>query len=189
MGRKIETFEHEACKKCARLIEGNCVTCVEYKNPCGYYTSSQQKVIKEFEDMIHYHKNHNPEGNRNGIIRSLQRELKDIKDFYNNDIKGAYLEDKARGSKGSKSESDANNKTSMKQKMKDNRCLETKLNREQQKEIIEATKKWEEENGQLPRLRPDDGFTRTNVDSYTGDIIDENVSPVKRSKVARKKPN
>ena len=52
MGRKIETFEHEACSKCARLIYGSCIACTEYKEPCSYYTSDQKKVIKDFENMI-----------------------------------------------------------------------------------------------------------------------------------------
>lgn len=173
MGRKIETFEHEACNKCARLIEGNCITCIEYSSPCGYYTASQKKIIKEFEDMIEYHQNNNSDAGRNGIIRNLQKELKYIKEFYNKPLKEVYSEDKARGKGGGGSKSDANNKTSLKQRMKDNRCLETKLNPEQRKEIQEATREWEKENGELPKLRPDDGFTRSNIDSYTGEVIED----------------
>ena len=183
MGRKIETFEHEACSKCARLIYGSCITCTEYKEPCSYYTSDQKKVIKDFEDMINYHVNTNSDKSKNQVIKGLRKEIKYIKEYYNKSIKEAYREDKNRGTKGGNSESDSNNKTSLKQKMKDNRSLETKLSKEEQAKINKATQEWEEENGKLPRLRPDDGFTRNKVDSYTGEIIEDTGKyPKKKSK-------
>ena len=133
--------------------------------------------------MINYHVNTNSDKSKNQVIKGLRKELKYIKEYYNKSIKEAYREDKNRGTKGGNSESDSNNKTSLKQKMKDNRSLETKLSKEEQAKINKATQEWEEENGKLPRLRPDDGFTRNNVDSYTGEIIEDTGKyPKKKSK-------
>ena len=79
---------------------------------------------------------------------------------------GCYYEDVHRGEKGGASESDSNRATSLKQLMKDNRAIETKLNKEQQAEYKEQLAQWEEEHGKLERLGKT-SMTHSKVDSYT----------------------
>ena len=78
-----------------------------------------------------------------------------------------YLEDLHRGGGGGASESDSNRKTGLKQLMKDNRAIETKLNKEQQAEYKEALQEFEEEHGKLERLGKT-SLSHSKVNSYTG---------------------
>ena len=78
-----------------------------------------------------------------------------------------YLEDLHRGEKGGASESDSNRKTGLKQLMKDNRDIETKLTKEQQAEYKETLQEFEEEHGKLEKLGRT-SLSHSKVDSYTG---------------------
>lgn len=78
-----------------------------------------------------------------------------------------YLEDLHRGEKGGASESDSNRKTGLKQLMKDNRAIETKLTKEQQAEYKEALQEFEEEHGKLEKLGRT-SLSHSKINSYTG---------------------
>lgn len=78
-----------------------------------------------------------------------------------------YLEDLHRGEKGGASESDSNRKTGLKQLMKDNRAVETKLTKEQQAEYKEALQEFEGEHGKLEKLGRT-SLSHSKVNSYTG---------------------
>lgn len=67
-------------------------------------------------------------------------------------IRIAYNESLHRGSRGGSSESDSNNRASIKQKMKDNRPVECKWNSEEREQIKTLTEEFEAEHGKLPRL-------------------------------------
>lgn len=78
-----------------------------------------------------------------------------------------YMEDLHRGSGGGQSESDANAKTSMKQKMKDNRPVGIKPTKAQLQEYKEELQKWEAEHEKLERLSRT-SMSHRKEDSYTG---------------------
>lgn len=78
-----------------------------------------------------------------------------------------YLEDLHRGEKGGASESDSNRKTGLKQLMKDNRAIETKLTKEQQAEYKEALQEFEEKHGKLEKLGRT-SLSHSKINSYTG---------------------
>jgi len=84
------------------------------------------------------------------------------------DWMSCYLDDKHRGSGGGASESDSNKKAGMKQLMKDNRAIETKLSKTQQEEYKDALQKFEEEHGKLEKLGRS-SLSRSTVDSYLVD--------------------
>lgn len=167
--RRMETPEN--CKRCGRFIPGSCNTgrCIAYSTlirNCSSFTTDRMAVIKVMEGL-----KANCKANNN-TADAITRDLKALKKIHEKEIKEAYIEDIHRGTKGSNSESDANNKTSMKQKMKDNRILETKQNSDERTEYIEAVKKFQEENNiVLDKLQPNDGLTRNKIDSYTGEEI------------------
>lgn len=78
-----------------------------------------------------------------------------------------YIADQHRGTGGGQSESDANAKTSMKQKMKDNRPVGVKPTKAQLQEYREELQKWEEEHEKLERLSRT-SMSHRKEDSYTG---------------------
>ena len=78
-----------------------------------------------------------------------------------------YMEDLHRGSGGGQSESDSNAKTSLKQKMKDNRPVGIKPTRAQTEEYKEALHKFEEEVGEKMEKLGRSGISHSKVDSYT----------------------
>lgn len=78
-----------------------------------------------------------------------------------------YIADQHRGTGGGQSESDANAKTSMKQKMKDNRPVGIKPTRAQLQEYKEELQKWEAEHEKLERLSRT-SMSHRKEDSYTG---------------------
>ena len=108
------------------------------------------------------------------LARGLREELKEARELQKaiqeKKYKGwmsCYLEDVHRGERGGQSEQDANNRTSLKQKMKDNRSIDVKPTQAQKAEYKEAVKTWEEEHGKLERLGRT-GMSHSRVDSYTG---------------------
>ena len=78
-----------------------------------------------------------------------------------------YIADQHRGTGGGQSESDANAKTSMKQKMKDNRPVGVKPTKAQLQEYKEELQKWEAEHEKLERLSRT-SMSHRKEDSYTG---------------------
>ena len=167
--RRMETPEN--CKKCGRFIPGACNTgrCIAYSTlvrNCSSYTSDRLAVIKLLEGLKANCKS------SNNTAESLKKDITALKRVYEKELKEAYIEDTHRGTKGSNSESDANKKTSMKQKMKDNRPIECKTTVQGMMEYKEALQKFEEEKGiKLDKLQPNDGLTRNKIDSYTGEEI------------------
>lgn len=166
--KRIET--PEKCLKCGRFIPGTYRNqrCIAF-NPliinCSSFTSDRGEVIKTLKSLKEKCKN------TKNSAEALARDIKALERVYALELRDAYYEDTHRGSKGSNSESDSNNKTSLKQKMKDNRALETKPNSKERSEYYEALKNFEEEKGvKLDKLQPNDGITRRKVDSY---LVDE----------------
>ena len=165
MRAKIEMPKN--CGECARRVNGKCIAYTEYIRNCSSFTSDRKKVIKELETAMDYVKNTNNFKTKKefeNLINEIKREEKQ-------QIMEAYNEDRRRGAGGSNSESDSNNKASIKAKMKDNRALETKSTQAEREEYARSLREWEEANGPLERLRPDDGMTRKKIDSYTGEEI------------------
>lgn len=106
--------------------------------------------------------------------RRLRQELTTAKMVKYNQDEGkysgwmsCYIADTHRGSGGGQSESDANAKTSMKQKMKDNRPVDVKPTRAQLEEYKEELRKWEENHEKLERLSRT-SMSHRKKDSYTG---------------------
>lgn len=172
MARHIELFNSPECIKCQRRIGNNCISLTRYSYPCGSFTIDRDKIIKEIDDSIAYHNKYG--ASRISAIRKLEEEKRDILTEWSKDIEDAYKNSTNVIIRGSNSESDSNNKTSLKAKMKDNRDLACKQNQKQKEEYINALRNFEEETGvKLDKLRPNDGITRSNIDSYTGEEIPE----------------
>ena len=156
------------CEKCARRIQTECIAYKEFIRDCSSFTPDRKKIIKELEALITYNKKvHNFKS-----YKDLEELVLRIKREERKEILEAYNEDRRRGAGGSNSESDSNNKASIKAKLKDNRALETKSTQAEREEYARTLKEWEEANGPLERLRPDDGMTRRKIDSYTGEEIE-----------------
>lgn len=107
--------------------------------------------------------------------RELGRELAEAGEFKLAQMRGklegwmsCYIADQHRGTGGGASESDSNKKAGMKQLMKDNRSVETKLNKIQQEEYKKALQKFEEEHGKLERLGRT-SLSHSTMDSYLED--------------------
>lgn len=136
-------------------------------NGCYEVIDKPGPYVERLKAMLQY----NIDRNNINRIYQLRKEIEIIENGMYGDWEQAYKEDKKRGSGGGNSESDANAKTSLKQKMKDNRPVECKLTASEREEIKEATKKFEEEHGALPKLSRA-MVTRNKKDSYTGEKIE-----------------
>lgn len=155
------------CEKCARRIGNKCIAYKSFIIKCSSYTSNRKKVIEGLQAALRF----NTGLNNYKAMKDLEFTIMKIEEEERKQILEAYNEDKRRGSGGGASDSDSNNKTSIKAKMKDNRALETKSTQAQRDEYTKTLRDWEKKFGPLERLRPDDGMTRSKIDSYTGEEI------------------
>jgi hypothetical protein len=156
------------CVNCARRIEDTCGSFKRFQRKCTSQTNDYAKLIQELDEMIDY----NLMKGNTSQIGNLKTERRRLVHKWNNQVNQAYLEDKHRGSGGGGNKNEGSRQ--VKQLMKDNRDWEVKiLNKQEQKEYKHTLTKFEEENGALPKLKPDDGITRSKVDSYTGDELPE----------------
>jgi len=135
---------------------------------CSSFVDDPEVILKELDDMLIYNKENSK------TVAALRKERRELIQKYNlrpDNIQDVYEEDKRRGSGGGHSEGDTSNSAaSMKQKMKDNRPVETKNTAAQRAAIKEATKEWEEENGRLPKLARS-SMGRSKTDTYTGEPL------------------
>ena len=155
------------CYGCFKLRGNRCLAFTEKPANCWAKVTDAKIYLKELDDLIELNT-----GNSNFLVK-LRREREAFMKEYglvvtNSSWYEVYLEDRRRGCGGGSSEQDSNNKTSLKQKMKDNRPVECKesiaQNREQVKEELE---KFEEEHGKLEKLSRSP-VSRSKIDSYTG---------------------
>lgn len=158
------------CYGCFKLRGRSCLVFTEKPANCWAKVTDAKVYLKELDDLIELNK-----GNSNSLVK-LRREREAFMEEYglvvtNSSWYESYLEDRRRGCRGGSSEQDSNNKTSLKQKMKDNRPVECKesvaQNREQVKKELE---KFEEEHGKLEKLSRS-SVSRSKIDSYTGTKI------------------
>lgn len=180
----LEIIIPEQCFQCARRVHRECSAFLSFqKTECSARTTDKGKIILELQEMLEY----NILKDNKVMVQKLKRELKALTTIRELDIKQVYKEELKRGSRGGQSESDSNAKTGRKQLLKDNRALETKTTQKDREDYMEAVKDWEEKNGKLDKLRPDDGVSKSKVDSYTGAEIPEGYKPKKPKKT--RKPN
>lgn len=168
------------CEDCVRKTSH--MSCTAYTSfmtdQCHSKTSDYKKVLDELEAMIEY----NEDRGNTCTVQKMKSERKKMKAKWDKEINKCYQEDKHRGAGGgSKNEGGGRQ---IKALMNDNRDGETKeLTQRERKPYKEALDKFEEEHGALDKLKPDDGMTRSKVDSYTGEAISEYKKP-KKSKTA-----
>ena len=158
----------EQCLECARRDRNICtakkffVLC-----PCDVRTGDYTKVIKELDELIAYNK---ARGNTSQLGK-FNSERKRLVHLYSNEVNKAYLEDKHRGSGGGGSKNEGGR--GVKSLMKDNSAREVKERVKYEREYYkDALEEFEEKNGPLDKLKPDDGITRSKIDSYTGEEIE-----------------
>lgn len=177
----------KVCKGCLRWnrIENKCDG---WSSPIGcnpIYNAGQYH--KEITEMITHYRTRASAGATSRLIQEMQPKLNELKIIMSQGIEQAYREDTSRGSGGGKSESDANAATSRKAKMKDNRILDTKMRKEEREEVKQAYQEWQEETGEkLETVNSFNILSRSKVDSYTGDVI-EDTTPKKKRKLKRKR--
>lgn len=137
---------------CYNLDEG--YMCQAFNNmdcsvDCPARVGSLRQLLSLYRELIRYNQ-------ATEDTRYYRKQSKAIIDILVKEeakqIRAAYNEDIRRGSKGGSSESDSNNRASIKQKMKDNRPIETKWNSEEREQIKTLTEEFEAEHGKLPRL-------------------------------------
>lgn len=173
---------YEHCRDCLKKVGPSCSALTVFQSPCFCRSTNVDAMLKENADMMEYAKSHGVMGGA-----SIQRLIKDRKRLQlikDEELREVYNEEIRRGSRGGSSDSDANNRTSLKQKMKDNRAQECKPSLYDVAAYKEAVAKWEMENGSLEKLRPNDGIVRSSIDSYTGDEL-----PVAKKRGRRPKQN
>lgn len=158
--KRVVCFNKDKQGKCMAYKEARC-----YEG-CSARISRIEDKISLLECLL--------KGSSKKLARGLQEELaearavqKAIQEKKYEGWMSCYLEDIHRGERGGQSEQDANNRTSLKQKMKDNRSVDVKPTQAQKAEYKEAVKAWEEEHGKLERLGRT-GMSHSKVDSYTG---------------------
>lgn len=157
-------------KRCKVLAVKGCPS--NCPKGCSSRVTDPAKYIKTLRDILNYNKA-NPQ-----FCAAIRREIREVQpdwteeeDEQYKDWQQVYREDLNRGDRGGASESDANNKTSIKQKMKDNRPIECKQSQAERDQVKQATKEWEEEHGKLDKLSRMP-YSRNKVDSYTGEPIE-----------------
>jgi hypothetical protein len=165
----------EQCLECARKDVNMCTAYKEFlRMPCSSRTENYGKLVEEIDKIIEYNK---IKGNVSQLGK-LNMERKRLLKNYNNQINKCYLEDKHRGSGGGGNKNEGSRQ--VKQLMKDNSAREVKDRVKYEREYYQdALHEFEDQHGPLPKLKPDDGITRSKVDSYTGEEIEQ---PVKKGK-------
>lgn len=158
----------EQCLECARRDRNICTAKkIFLLNPCDVRTGDYTKVIRELDELIAYNQ---LKGNTSQLGK-FNLERKRLLHLYNNEINKAYLEDKHRGSGGGGSKNEGGRE--VKSLMKDNSAREVKERVKYEREYYkDALEEFEEKNGPLDKLKPDDGITRSKIDSYTGEAIE-----------------
>lgn len=159
--------------RCIALMVRECPT------KCKARITDPEEYIEELKDMLTYNIK------RTETCAQIRKDIKYVRKKYNlpgskegikdkpgiySGLDKVYWEEIHRGEKGSHSEGNVNNQA-IKQRMKDNRPQECKLNREKKQEIYDATKQFEKEHGKLDKLSRG-LLTRSKVDSYTGEDIE-----------------
>ena len=127
--------------RCAAFNRQHC------KPDCSARIGSLRQLLKLYRGLLH-----GSRGEAGAYIRRISEIQKEISLEEDKQIRAAYNEDLHRGSKGGSSESDSNNRASLKQRMKDNRSQECKPTRSQREELKSLTEQWEAENEKLPKL-------------------------------------
>lgn len=167
LGEDIYCYNLDDEFQCMAYKSGEC------KEDCPARIGGLAPLIKLYRSILtRYNKSGNyPDAqeyrNKVEYIKKVIRREQDSQ------IRAAYEEDKHRGSKGGSSESDSNNRASLKQKMKDNRPVECKLTSQKRADLKKATEDWEAENGKLPRLARN-SMGRSKEDLYIKDRRDTN---------------
>lgn len=170
MSRKMKCFNWKGYQCCILKVFECPANC-----KAGIYTP--EKYIEMLEEMLAYNEKNN---NTCGVLRKEIRTLREQYGIYyeintkdiNKSLVGlsrAYYEDTHRGERGGNSEGNSN-PAGMKQKMKDNRPVVCKMNKQQREEIKEATQEFESQHGKLEKLSRSP-LSRNKKDSYTGDDI------------------
>lgn len=165
------------CDRCIHLCDGESCQILSrqgFEGPCKFKQTNAIDYLNGLLDMLTYNKK-NP-----NTVAELNVEIKEFRKRHNLQkyrkergplvgLSEAYWEDTHRGDRGGQSENEVN--AGAKQKMKDNRPQECKLNKAEKQEIYDTTKEWEEEHGKLEKLSRSP-LTRNKVDSYTGEKIE-----------------
>jgi hypothetical protein len=168
----------EQCIECARKDVNLCTAYKKFlKTPCTSRTENYGKLVEEIDKIIEYNK---LKGNVSQLGK-LNSEKKRLLKHYNNQINKCYLEDKHRGSGGGGNKNEGGRQ--VKQLMNDNSAREVKERVKYEREYYQdALHEFEDKHGALPKLKPDDGITRSKVDSYTGEEIEQPVKDKKGKK-------
>lgn len=161
----------EQCLECARRDRNICTAKKAFfpdTMECDVRTGDHTKIIKELDELIAYNK---ARGNTSQLGK-FNAERKRVLHQYSNQINKCYLEDKHRGSGGGASKNEGGSRE-VKSLMKDNSCQEVKERVKYEREYYkDALDEFEEKHGKLDKLKPDDGITRSKIDSYTGEEIE-----------------
>lgn len=136
---------------CYNLDEGH--KCMAFSNmdcseDCPARIGSLRQLLKLYREIAYYL----PRREAAYYWRQVKEINRMISKEQDSQIRAAYNDSLHRGSKGGSSESDSNSRTSIKQKMKDNRPTECKWNSEEREQIKTLTEEFEAEHGKLPRL-------------------------------------
>jgi len=164
------------CVDCLRLNKDKlqCKAFKECMKNCKSKITNKLDYLRQLKQMIDI----NSKGNNTKYFRELQNEYKELYKVYERelvkDIYEVYREDLHRGTGGGSSEGGGNR--NLKQIMKDNRILECKPRKNDNKEYLEAVKKWEEEQGvELDKYKSIGyGMSHNKFDEYVGRVTDEN---------------
>lgn len=161
MSEKVTCFNRDKAGECLAYNKGVC------SPNCPARIANAEEKVKLLKCLL-------TKAQAKKDRRKLEEELEAAQKVQNAIREGklegwmsCYLEDLHRGEKGGASESDSNRKTGLKQLMKDNRAIETKLNKEQQAEYKEALQEFEEKHGKLEKLGRT-SLSHSKINSYTG---------------------
>lgn len=155
---------------------GNCLAYTIPYGPgekCPSQCNNPHQLKKECQDIISKNQPNNP------IVKECLYLIEKMDLIIGVEINKAYEEDKNRGSGGG-SKNCKPNTAALKQKMKDNRPIECKQTKEENKEYQEELKHWQEDHNEKLEVHKSVGYgmNRGKVDSYTGTELDTKGNPV-----------
>lgn len=156
---EVTCFNRDLDGRCMAFKEGVC------SKECSARIPTIGDKIKLLESLMAYSKS-------KVITADLNKELVEAQKVQRAEMTGkyedwmsCYYEDRHRGSGGGSSEHDSNRSTGMKTLLKDNRSVGVKPTKSQNAEYQTELKKWEEENGKLPKLARS-SLGKSKTDSY-----------------------
>jgi hypothetical protein len=164
------------------LKKDKCIGCYrwdEIENRCSGWTDldtncspvyEPNKYMVELTTMLNYLSMTATRTAYTRLKKQIDYLIKNLENNMKKDWASAMNEDMQRGTRGGGGEQSGNS-AGIKQRMKDNRDLDCKLNKIEKEKVTQAYKEFEEQHGKLDKISTKSTVSHNDIDTYTGERL------------------